>query len=245
MGVLRRESLADTGPLIGLIARHVDERLLGHVAAAHESGRRLYMGTVDLDSQNFVVWNMGMIATSGHPGALDLFRKVMLASASIPIVFPPVMIDVEAGGQRYDEMHVDGAVAARVFLNGGVFRPSLIAKQAGRMAGREDIYVIHNGQLQEPPTPTTRSMRGITSRVLDVSGRAGVIGDLFRLYTFALREQGEFQWVTIAKDIPVPGAEVFDPVSMTALYEVGYRYALEGPVWSIHPPGLREEPAAP
>ena len=242
--LLSGDSLADTGPLASLIAHHVDATFLELIAAAHERGRRLYIGTVDLDAQQFVVWNMGLIAASGHADALDLFRRVMLASASIPIVFPPVLIDVEAGGRRYDEMHVDGAVAARVFLNGAVFRPSLVSGRDGRPV-REDIYIIHNGQFTEPPSPTPRSLRGITTRVLDASSRAGLVGDLFRIHSFAMGEQAGFHWVTIAEGVDVPGAEVFDPEKMIALYEVGYRIALEGPVWKTDPPGLRWERTPP
>ncbi len=236
--LLRGDSLADTGPLASLIARHVDGVLLDNIAAAHRAGRRLYVGTVDLDAQQFVVWNMGAIAVSGQPDALELFRKVVLASASIPIAFPPVFFDVEAGGRRYDEMHVDGAVAAHVFLSGGVFRPSLIRERAGLGPGREDIYVIHNGQLRGDPRPTRRSLRGIALRVLEASGRSAVVGDLFRIYAVALREQGEFQWVTIPQGVDLSGAEVFDPVTMRELYEIGYKQALAGPVWAVDPPGL-------
>jgi predicted acylesterase/phospholipase RssA len=142
ISLLRGDSLADAGPLAALIARHVDLEFLRRIADAHNRGRRLYIGTVDLDSQQFVVWNMGLIAASGRPEALDLFRKVMFASASIPIVFPPVFFEVDAGGRLYDEMHV------------GVFRPSLIRERAGLGAGREDIFVIHNGQLSKAPSPT-------------------------------------------------------------------------------------------
>ncbi len=237
--LLRGDSLADTGPLAALIARHVDAEFLRQVADVHHRGRRLYMGTVDLDSQQFVVWNMGLIAASGHPEALDLFRNVMLASASIPIAFPPVFFEVEADGRRYDEMHVDGFVAATVFLNGGVFRPSLVHQRAGRGAAREDVFVIHNGQLSETPSPTPRSLRGITSRVIEASGRAGLVGDLFRIYTFAQRDQGTFHWVTIDQSVDLPGPDVFDPVKMAELYEIGYKVALAGPVWETQPPGLR------
>ena len=169
----------------------------------------------------------------------------MFASASIPIVFPPVLFDVEARGRLYDEMHVDGAVAATVFLHAGVFRPSLIRERAGLGAGREDIFVIHNGQLITDPSPTSRSLRGITARVVEVSGRAGVVGALFVIYAFAQREQASFQWVTAPQGVEMPGTEVFDPVKMTALYEVGYRTALAGPVWSVNPPLLQEYPSPP
>jgi predicted acylesterase/phospholipase RssA len=233
------DSLADTGPLATLIARHVDAEFLRRIADAHDRGRRLYMGTVDLDSQEFVVWNMGLIAASGHPEALDLFRKVMLASASIPIAFPPVFFEVEAGGRRYDEMHVDGFIAATVFLNGGVFRPALLHARAGRGTAREEIFVIHNGQLTVASTPTRRSLRGITSRTLDVSARAGIVGDLIRIYAFVQRDQGTFNWVTIDQSVDLPGPEVFDPAVMAGLYEIGRKAALAGPAWETRPPGWR------
>jgi len=245
ISLLRGDSLVDTGPLATLIARHVDAEFLDQVADAHNRGRRLYIGTVDLDSQQFVVWNMGLIAASGRAEALELFRKVMLASASIPIVFPPVFFEVEADGRIYDEMHVDGAVAATVFLNVGVFRPSLIRERAGLGAGREDIFVIHNGQRSTTSSPTPRSLRGITARVIEASGRAGVVGALFIIYAFAQREQASFHWVTIPEGVEIPGTGAFDPAKMTELYEVGYRTALAGPVWSVDPPGLPSEGSPP
>ena len=191
ISLVRGDSLADAGPLAALIARHVDAEFLRKIADAHNRGRRLYIGTVDLDSQQFVVWNMGLIAASGRPEALELFRKVMFASASVPIAFPPVFFEVEADGRLYDEMHVDGAVAATVFLHGGVFRPSLIRERAGLGAGREDIFVIHNGQLSSEPSPTPRSLRGITARVIEASGRAGVVGALFIIYARRAARAGE------------------------------------------------------
>jgi hypothetical protein len=240
ISLLRGDSLADTGPLAALIARHVDAEFLRQVADAHNRGRRLYIGTVDLDSQQFVVWNTGLIAASGGPEALDLVRKVMLASAAIPIAFPPVFFEVEADGRRYDEMHVDGAVAATVFLHAGVFRPSLIHERAGRGAAREDIFVIHNGKLSEAPSPTPRSLRGITSRVIEASVRAGVVNDLIRIYAFAQRDQASFHWVTMDEGVDLKGAEVFDPVKMAELYEIGYRTARAGPEWEVRPPGFQE-----
>jgi hypothetical protein len=241
--LLAGDSLADSGPLANLIARHVDADLLQEVAAAHRGGRRLYIGTVDLDAQQFVVWNMGMIAVSGRPDALDLFRSIMLASASIPIAFPPVFFEVEANGRRYDEMHVDGGVGARVFLTGGVFRVSGVWADGGRGPARSDVFVIHNGQLGPIPAPTRRSVRSIATRVLETTGKSGVIGDLFRIYTISLRGGGSFHWVTIPDGIETAGSEFFDPERMTQLYDVGYRKALAGPVWLTDPPGLRSIPS--
>jgi hypothetical protein len=237
--LLTGDSLADSAPLAALIQQHVDDALLAQVAEAHRRGRRLYVGTVDLDAQQFVVWNMGLIATSGRPEALEFFRKVMLASASVPIAFPPVFFEVEAGGRGYDEMHVDGAVAARLFFTGGVFDTSIIRKRAGRGPGREDIYVIHNGQLPPVADATPRSLRGIAARTLAAAGRAGVIGDLFRLHAVAIVTEASLSWITIPEDVAIEGSEAFDPVVMGRLYELGYRKGTEGPGWVTGPPGLR------
>jgi predicted acylesterase/phospholipase RssA len=231
--VLWGEALTDTAPLEALIARLVDAAFLEKIAEAHLQGRRLYVGTVDLDAQRFVVWNLGLIATSGHPEALPLFRKVMLASASIPVAFPPVFFEVEANGKRYDEMHVDGAVGANVFHSGGVFRPSIIREHDGR----EDVFVIHNGRITPIPSPTPRSLRGIAMRSLDAAGRATVVGDLFRIYSATRQQQATFQWITIPEDVDLSRNEVFDPELMQRLHAVGYQKALDGPEWTTQPPG--------
>jgi len=237
--LLSGESLADTGPLRAIIEQAVDAEFLRAVAQAHESGRRLYIGTVDLDSQRFVVWNMGLIATSGRPGALDLFRSVMLASASVPIAFPPVLFDVEAGGRRYDEMHVDGSVSANVFYTGGTFSFSAARAGVGRGEGREDIFVIHNGQLLPTPAKTSRSLRSIAMRALELAAKSKTIGDLYRIYAVSLQESSGFKMITIPEGVELSGDEVFDPVVMRHLYEIGYRKALAGPVWATDLPGLQ------
>lgn len=236
--LLGGESLAETGPLQAMIAQYVDAAFLREIAAAHERGQRLYMGTVDLDAQNFVVWNMGLIATRGNDQALELFRSVMLASASIPVAFPPVFFEVEADGRRFDEMHVDGSVVTRVFYTGGVFTFAAARERAESRPWVADVYIIHNGQLLPVAATTQRSLRGIAARVFDTTGKAAVIGDLFRINAVATREQSAFHWVTIPEDFPLGGSEVFDPVAMGSLYDLGYRNALAGPDWRTAPPGM-------
>lgn len=117
--IYRNESIASTGPLEELIDANYDEDFIRKVAARHNQGYRLYIGTHHMDAQRLVVWNMGLIANSGHPDAVKLFRKVVLASASIPIAFPPVMIESEVDGESYDEMHVDGGISVQVFFYAG------------------------------------------------------------------------------------------------------------------------------
>ena len=239
--LLGGDALADARPLAALIARYVDAALLAEIADAHLHGRRLYIGTADLDSQRFIVWNMGLIATSDRPEALDLFRQVMLASASIPIAFPPVLIEVESNGARYDEMHVDGAVAANVFYTGGIFRSSAVRERAGRGGGREEVFVIHNGQLGGTPQATRRTLASIALRTLDSAAKAATVGDLFRIHTLAARQGAGFRWINIPNGVELRGDEVFDPARMQELYEIGRQRALEGPPWFTGPPGIWQE----
>lgn len=235
-----RESLADTSPLSKLIDGHITPELMSEIAKAHQHGRRLYMGTVDLDSQRFMVWNMGLIAAKGTHEALMLFRKVMLASSSVPVAFSPVFFDVVAQGKHYDEMHVDGGVAARVFYNGGVYSSKVVRARAGLIDSKEDIYIIHNGQLGPQPEPTPRLVRNIALRTLDSTSKAALVGDLYRIYAFSLAEKSGFHWITIPSNVDTNGAEIFDPIKMERLYQAGYAEALQGPKWSLRPPGVIE-----
>lgn len=240
--LLAGEALADTAPLAALIERHVDAGLLRRIGEAHQRGRRLYIGTADLDASRFVVWNIGLLAVSDRPEALALLRKIMLASASIPVAFPPVYFDVEAQGRRFDEMHVDGGLGARVFLNAGVFGPSVFRDRGGLGVGREDIYIIHNGQLTPRPEAVRRSLPAIAVRVIGATGRAAVLGDLFRIYAYALTEEASFQWVTIPEDMDLDADEIFDPVKMSRLYDEGFRIGAARDPWSTSPPGQGRAP---
>ena len=125
------EAAASTKPLAELLERLIDENMLRAIAAEHNKGRRLLVGTTQLDAQRLVIWNMGAIAASYHPDALKLFRQVLRASASIPVAFNPVYIKVKAAGQEYDEMHVDGGVKAQVMLYGEAINLFTTGKKLG------------------------------------------------------------------------------------------------------------------
>ena len=120
-GVLS-DAMADNSPLLKLTRKSVNEELLKEIAAEYAKGRLLLVATADIDARRAIIWNMGKIASYGGPKALDLFVNVMIASASIPGGFPPMMIDVEVDGKPYQEMHVDGGIMAQVFAYPAVIR---------------------------------------------------------------------------------------------------------------------------
>lgn len=101
-----------TEPLRDLVNRQVDEELLRAIAAEYCRGRRLYVVTSIIDAQRTVIWNMGAIAASQEPGRIELFRKILVATAAVPGMFSPAYIEVETQGQRFQEMHVDGGITS-------------------------------------------------------------------------------------------------------------------------------------
>jgi len=241
--LFRSESLASTVPLKKLIDKYFDEIFIRKVAERHNRGYRLYIGTHHMDAQRLVVWNMGLIANSNHPDAPELFRKVVLASASIPIVFPPVYINSELDGKTYDEMHVDGGVSVQVFFYGGTFDINAAVRTA---LGDEEIipkrkgelYIIRNGQISSTPRVIQRKLADISSRSVDSMIKTAAIGDLYRIQAFAERDGIDFHFVDVPSDYIAGSEEPFDKEEMNRLFEIGYQLGVSGTAWKTEPPGM-------
>jgi hypothetical protein len=235
------DSLADSSPLQGLIDKYVTEDVIRSVALAHQTGRRLYIGTTDLDAGRLVIWNMGVLAASDRPEAFDLFRKILLASASIPILFPPVYIPVEVGGEIYEEMHVDGGVANQVFFYGDIMNLDDAVRAAGLSSiGSGRIYIIQNMQSILPYEPVESNLVEISSRsIIGLLVNHGN-GDLYRIYSLAQREGINFKLVFIPSNFELQPSKLFDPEVMKKLFDLGYNMALSGDPWQNYPPGYKE-----
>ena len=235
--LLTAESYASTKPLQHLIEKLVDEKVLQTIAAEHAKGRRLYIGTTNLDAQRFMVWDMGAIAGSDNPDALKLFRKVMLASASIPGAFSPVYFDVEMNGKKYDEMHVDGGVITEVFGYGRVF---VEQPDKSMQKGLCSIYVIRNGKLDTESEQMPRRVIPIIGRSFSTLMKAHSWNDLVRIYFVAQEDEVDFNYVSIPHDYESHGKEMFDPVEMKRLFDLGFDMAKDGYKWQKAPPLISE-----
>jgi predicted acylesterase/phospholipase RssA len=242
------EALADTSPLTRLINRHANEDMLAAIAAEYARGRMLLIGTTNLDLQRPVVWNIGAIAASGHPDALGLFRRILLASASIPGAFPPVLVNVESEGRMFQEMHVDGGAATQVFL----YPPSLNLRREARARDLErarTAYVIRNGRVDVEAGITTRGILSITRRSATTLLHFAGIGDIGRIYLTTQRDGVAFRLAYIGRDFQADRVGPFDPNFMQALFDYGYNKAREGYPWWTTPPAVGSvtapEPAPP
>jgi hypothetical protein len=227
------DAMADTTPLADVIAKYADQKMLEAIAAEYNKGRLLMIGTTDLDAQRPVIWNIGAIAASGHPGALDLFRKILRASAAIPGLFQPVLIDVELDGKKYQELHVDGGAIAQLFLY-----PPSIDMSVSNIKRERRAYIIRNARLDPDYAMAERRTITIAGRAIVAMLAASGVNDVLRTYFVSQRDKVDYNLAYIGRDFDAPKKGEFDQAYMNALYEYGVRQIVEGRAWHKHPPGL-------
>jgi len=216
-------------PLRRLIARYVDDALLERVGAEYRKGRRLLVVTTNLDAQRTAVWDMGAIAASGAPGALDLFRTVLVASASVPGVYSPVLINVEGEGRRFEEMHVDGGVRANLLVVPESLLLSSVPPPASGVQPR--VYILMNNKLEQDFEIVEGKALTIVSRSFTTAVKANTQNTLIATYDFARRNKWDFNLASIDADYPTTTSMGFDRSYMQQLYQYGYQQGLSGSPW--------------
>jgi hypothetical protein len=230
------DALADSTPLQNLISKHVDARLVTRIAEESRHGRALVIITTDLDAGVPVIWNVGGIAESGRPEAIGLIRKILLASASVPGLFPPVMFDVTVDGIAHQEMHVDGGASMQTFLYPAALQVRKIPKGGGSRL--RVAYVIRNGRLTQGWDEVARSTPAIATRAVATLTTNSGVGDLYRIYALAKRDGVRLQLAYIDDDFDEPHPTEFDRQYMNKLFEYGRAKARVGHPWRGAPPGL-------
>jgi hypothetical protein len=223
------DSLRDTAPLRALIAKHITAETLKRVAAAYDENRVLFVGTTNIDYGQTWVWNMSRIAKAGD---LELYRKVLLASASFPIVFPPVEID--------GHLFVDGAARSNVVVPGmgGTRKPN------PPLHGPGNLYLIDNGRVTQPPMAMRRALGKVAATTISVMMEQSMQTALTRSY-FGTKILGySYKMVGIPDDINI-GNDVlaFDPTQMRAAFDAGRALALQRDPWKSTPPNSGDIPS--
>jgi len=242
MIALMGSALSDPIPLRRLVERYATNDMLRKIAAEHSKGRRFFVVTTNLDAQRTVIWDMGAIAASGHRQALALFRDVLVASASIPAVFPPVMIDVTVNGKRFQEMHSDGGATTQLFtapeslLASTHINPPVKAKSV-------DLYIILNSMLDpefETVRPTTLAIAGRAySTLVKTHARATVNAT----YTLTQRTGVNFNLTYLDEVVPYKISDPFNTEYMRRLFVIGHEKALSKNAWRKIPPAASDENA--
>src|SRR5258708_4493117 len=224
-GLLEGSARVDDAPLARLIEKYVDAAFLQEIARARIKGRILLIGTTNLDTQRPVMWDMGRIAMSNRPDAIVLFRKILLASATLPGVFLPVRIKARVGGRDYDELHVDGGLTRQVFIVPSLFSPASHDQKSGRPTTKARSFVIRDGKIDPEWQSVNENVLSITQRSISTLIKNQGIGDLYRIYSITRRDEIDFNLASIPADFGNNSGEPFDQKSMIALFDRRYDLA--------------------
>ena len=236
-GLFGGSALAKTKPLLALLQEFVTPEVFAEIAREHRKGRRLWIGTTNLDASRPMMWDIGELANSGHPDALQLFHSIMLASSAIPGFFPPVLFDVEANGDAYDELHVDGGTTTLAFL----YPPDISAQFFTDRLGFDveiNLFIILNTPMPVRYEPVEATVASIVDRSLSTVLRYKHIGDALRIYEIARRDGIEFNLAIIPPEFKKRSKKSFDQEYMNILFEFGYNLARNGYPWLPSPPGM-------
>ena len=229
LGALFGASVYRGKPLAQLVDRYVTDDLLRAVAKESQKGRLLLVATTDLDSEQTVFWNLGLIAEQGGAKAKRLFRDVLIASASIPGVFPPVMIHVEQGGEDFEEMHVDGSAMAPLFFFPDV--AAILPKPLEPLRGGH-LYVLINGPIRTAEATTRYQTFSILKRSAVATLQGGTRAAIEIAYSVAQRHRMGIAVTDIPDVYPFDGSLKFDGMRMKALFAYGEHCALVDELWS-------------
>ncbi len=228
-GIFNNASIKSTGPLKELLEDYITDDFLAMIAREHQRGRRLLVQSVSLDAQRPVLWDLGAIASSGAPNAKDVFRDALLASASIPGVFPPVLIDVAGASGIRDELHVDGGVYSQTAFASGWDIPN-------RYIRGGKTYAIRNGKVTPELQATKLGLADVSKRSLATLVKAQGVDDLVLIYQLSRQRGSSFNAAWIGSDFTFPLNEPFDPEYMAALFNYGYQRFKSGNLWNDTPP---------
>lgn len=215
--------------LDALVSPFIDEVVINAVAREHARGRRLLIATTNLDSQKATIWDMGAIAAKGGEASVRLFRDVLIASATVPGLFPPKLFDVEAGDERYQEMHVDGGVAAPLFLMPDAL---LHWRNLGNRLRRGRVYVIVNTVLEPSPRSTPPSVASIMGRSFETMLRFSYRQALSLASGFCARHNLPLSVASIPSSFDGLNMLKFDTATMRSIFDEAERLAGVNAIWS-------------
>lgn len=243
-GLLGGTSLADIAPLYGLISKYADDALIDAVAQEHRKGRRLLVQTTNLDAQRPVIWDMGVIAGYRSAEARELFRRVLLASASVPAIFPPVQIRVSADGRAFEEMHVDGGtVSQQAGLSAWIFGTRDLLRANGLKPART-IYIVRNNTVSPEWQSVDNNVLKIAARASSTTIKYQGNADLYMDYLAARERGASFRAAAIGDDFGVKYTGPFDREYMNKLYRYGYKKGRNGSAWHDTPTRLLQAASA-
>lgn len=236
---LMGDSIATNAPLARKMDEAITPEIVAAIAAEHRKGRRLYIGTTELEGRRFVEWNLGAFADRGTPEDIDTMKRILLGSAAIPGFFPPAEIPVTVDGKRYVEKHIDGGTSQALFFHPPFVPNELTNDPANNSLANVDVYAVIAGKIYADPTIVKPRLFNIASESIDTVLYAQTRGDLQRLWTLADLGGMNFYMTAIPSEFKVPkSATEFKPDEMRKMFDEGVRQMRSGQAWRKTPPGV-------
>ncbi len=236
--ILGGQSIASNDPLRKLVEGYVTNHMVDDITAEHAKGRRLLIGTTNIDAERPVIWDIGQIASSGVAGRRQLIADILVASAAIPGVFPPVRLTVTADGKTFDELHVDGGTSNQVFLLPADVTFKKLDSRFKNKRTRK-LYIIRNGKTYPEYSQVKPVLSSVAGKALASLTKTQGIGDLYRMYAQTSRDGVGYNLISIPESFTMKEPKPFDPAYMEALYGLGYEIGHGGIPWQKTPPGLQ------
>ena len=233
--------LGNHGRLYELVDHFVTPQLVAAVAAETMKGRRLIIATTDLDKRETVLWDMGVIAAHGGAAARQLFRDVLIASASVPGMFPPIIIHVSDGVHSYDELHVDGSVTTPLFITPLV--ADVVSTSLDQLDG-SNVYVIVNSQLASPPHETSLQTPELLGRSFSAQLMYKTKETIAFVDSVTREHHMHLLIAVIPADYPDHSFADFRPQSLQRLFDYGAGCAARGLLWATPEQGIQRDLAA-
>ena len=221
-------SVYSGAPLRRLIARYADDAMIQAIAIESSKGRLLLVATTDFASGEPVIWDLTSIAAHGGLEAKALFRSILLASASVPGMFPPVTIKFRANGQLHVETHVDGGVTMPFFIAPA---PQDLPGPAPGGLPPATVHVVIDDRLRDPPHVTRANARSIFGRSVS-AGLSRMRRTALESVKLVTRERGfAFAYAAVPMSYPLHGEFDFDPQAQRSLFEYASTCASAGRLW--------------
>ena len=214
------------------VEENITAEILHHIAREHRAGRRLLVMTTNLDTQRAVVWNLGAIANSHRPDALPLVRQILIASASVPGIFPPVSIKTRVDGRQIEELHSDGGSSAQFFT---LPEQLIVAPNSRRDDKDLHIYVIVNNALIPEFAMSPTKALPIMGRAYGILLKSQTKLGLVALYNFAQRSGIDLDIASIDAQVPYSMLDPLNAHYMSSVYRIGYQKTLDQRLWTKRP----------
>lgn len=228
--------LMNPAPLKKLFAKNFNEQMLNKVAAEHKKGRRLYIGSTNIDTGQLIVWDMGAIASSNRADKYQRFSDIIYASSAMPIFLPPQYMSVDIKGKEYFQMHVDGGIYSHVFMIGLLvdWMDVLNLKPDANTDFDATLYTVANRKYRNRHmySPVEQSPSSIIDAYIEVETDLLFDKSIYRLYDSCVKKGIKFRMASVPENAnSVDEATEFNPEKMTTLFNVGYGFGRHGVKW--------------